>query len=125
MFKVLVPVLFAVESLEAVQADVLSSFTITIAVREYSKNLLIRNHILRNHRLIFLSLAPFYKKLGRLIYDRLLISFSEDTNKPNDYLNRNSLLYMASYTQRASFKIESKSSYHTMRLFQFSGVTLL
>ena len=46
------------------------------AIVEYSKNPLIRNHILKNHRLIFLLSAPFYKKLDRLIYGSFPIFFS-------------------------------------------------
>ena len=49
----------------------------------YSRNPLIRNHILRNSRLIFLLLAPFYMKPGRLIYDRFLVFFSK-IHKPRD-----------------------------------------
>ena len=53
----------------------------------YSKNL-----VIRNHRLMFLSLAPFYEKFDRLIYDRFLLS-QQHLIKLNVYLNCNSYLY--------------------------------
>ena len=79
----------------------------------------IRTH-LQKPQLIFLSLAPFYKKLGRLIYDWFLIFLSRTDNHTKCLFELQFLaIKWKSSFEEPLFKTESKSSSHAMRPFQF------